>query len=75
MRLGFLSSCLGITSDDPSLPDLLRRAADRFVRAGGSVTLTEWAGMSEDERQALVDAQERILGDGTDEALRRAVSP
>lgn len=76
MRLGLLSSVLGIESDDESLPDLIAGHAEQFVRAGGCVTLTEWAALSEDERAALIDARARVYGDeDVGDALDRAVSP
>ena len=77
MRLGLLAVGLGLDSDDPNLPDLMRRQADQFVRAGGCVTLTEWAALSEDERSALIEAHNRVYdaSEGMGDALDRAVSP
>jgi len=76
--MGFLSACLGLAAEDERMPELLRRAALQFVRAGGSVTLTEWAGLSAEEREALVAAHESVY-DGSEtgigEALREAVEP
>lgn len=77
MRIGLLASGLGLDSEDPNLPDLVRRMADQFVRAGGCVTLTEWAALSEDERAALIDAHDRVYDadGGAGDALERAVKP
>ena len=76
MKLGLLSGCLGINSDDDQLPEILRRHADRFVRAGGVITLAEWAGLSEDEREVLIAAHDALIGgDYVGNALEDAVSP
>lgn len=74
MKIGLLASGLGLTSDDPNLPDLVRRQAIQFVKAGGCVTLTEWAALSDDEKAALIDAHDAVYDDLGD-ALDKAVKP
>ena len=76
MRLGLLSASLGIESDDENLPELIQMGAEAFIRAGGCVTLTEWAALSPEERDALIDAREAVEEDagGVQNALDEAVA-
>ena len=45
---------------DENARALLSDKADAFVRAGGFVSLDEWAGLSAPSKAALIGAQERL---------------
>jgi hypothetical protein len=49
-----------LKESDDEARGLLAAEADRFVRAGGFVTLDDWRGLTADERAALVAARERV---------------
>lgn len=65
--LAALRARLGLWRAPADVPDdvaaLLTRAAEAFLRAGGSVTARVWLGLSVPERGALVAAGNRLRAD------------
>jgi hypothetical protein len=60
--IGPLAAGLLTLDADPPTREALRVAAERALRAGVRLTLSEWNAMSEPEREAFEDAQAALAG-------------
>lgn len=60
--MSLLRDCIQLSRGAVSISarTALVRAADQFIRAGGVLTLSEWAVLDELERAALIAARERL---------------